>query len=99
MNESGVGGVPSKIFRFNSRIDPDGPTRQGDETKMMLLQQLFQFAGGAEFRDHIRAQLNAWETERGDIGNRLPILAVPGDGGIAYMDLGRRRTDGCVEVR
>src|SRR5204862_2522536 len=76
-------------LRIAGGIERRVATRQRDEDEMLPGQQVFELRG--TFAPHIErllSELNPAITQRGDVVDRLPVIAVPGDGRVAETDAG-----------
>ncbi len=62
-------------------IKGDIATGKGHKGELVLGQELFQFCG-FEICDGIGTKLNPGKSDRGDIVDRLPLIAAPGHGGV-----------------
>ncbi len=68
-------------------VDPHVSARERDHRQAMFLKEIAKSAGAiAVGLEDVRPQLDAGKTERGDVLDRLDILAAPGDGGVAERD-------------
>src|SRR5262249_31894233 len=71
------------------QVDADAAARQRDEGEAPCRQQISERPGArSETRKNVCSKLDPAESERGDVVDRLEVLAAPCDGGVT--DFGGR---------
>ena len=90
-DESRVARVLVDDLRVRSRLDRDAAARERDERQMMPGEHVAQLARPtAELLQDVGPDLDAGKAERGDIVDRLELVAIPGDRRVSDFDVGRR---------
>src|ERR1700722_13905981 len=80
-------------------VNIDAPAGKGNEIEIVFSEEFAERLRASEFFNTIGTYLDAAKSERGDIVNRLAIVAAPGDGRISEMNFARARRNRRVEVR
>jgi hypothetical protein len=81
------------LFLLDRGIEPHVSARQRHHRQAVLCEQIRERARRVpELLDDWRAKLDALEADRGDLFDRLQVVALPCDGGVAERDVARRNS-------